>query len=458
MKQSTLKTKWTLVTTTITFLIIFVFCLLIIYAISSLLKQNELTKAENSVDDVINLLDTKPLKNINAVEYSSVTDSYQKVVIYDKSGQQRVENSNTSDIEYTPPFKKYHSRNIKIVRENTSSYVVVYSPVETDYFNGYAIIVHSLDVYEDLLNFITYLALIFGLIALFVTGIISYIFSSQVTRPLSIITEKMTQIRRDGFQEKLHVQTNYEETDALIDTFNSMMLKLEDSFNQQKQFVEDASHELRTPLQIIRGHLNLIQRWGKKDPEVLEESLTISIEEMNRIIKLIEELLLLTKNDSQAMENQVEKVDVNEEIKNRIHSFQKIHKDYHFSFNTNQDFIYININAFHLEQILLIFIDNAIKYDQVNKTIDVQTQLINNRLMIIITDYGTGIPLEDQEHIFNRFYRVDKSRSRQQGGNGLGLSIAKKLVNHYDGHISVKSEIGKYTSFTITFNEPLLSE
>lgn len=458
MKQSTLKTKWTLVTTTITFLIIFVFCLLIIYAISSLLKQNELTKAENSVDDVINLLDTKPLKNINAVEYSSVTDSYQKVVIYDKSGQQRVENSNTSDIEYTPPFKKYHSRNIKIVRENTNSYMVVYSPVETDYFNGYAIIVHSLDVYEDLLNFITYLALIFGLIALFVTGIISYIFSSQVTRPLSIITERMTQIRRDGFQEKLHVQTNYEETDALIDTFNSMMLKLEDSFNQQKQFVEDASHELRTPLQIIRGHLNLIQRWGKKDPEVLEESLTISIEEMNRIIKLIEELLLLTKNDNQALENQVEKVDVNEEIKNRIHSFQKIHKDYHFSFNTNQDFIYININAFHLEQILLIFIDNAIKYDQVNKTIDVQTQLINNRLMITITDYGTGIPLEDQEHIFNRFYRVDKSRSRQQGGNGLGLSIAKKLVNHYDGHISVKSEIGKYTSFTITFNEPLLSE
>ncbi|MDM8328534.1 histidine kinase dimerization/phospho-acceptor domain-containing protein, partial [Staphylococcus felis] len=126
---------------------------------------------------------------------------------------------------------------------------------------------------------------------------------------MNIITEKMTQIRRDGFQEKLHIQTNYDETDALIDTFNNMMIKLEDSFNQQRQFVEDASHELRTPLQIIQGHLNLIQRWGKKDPLVLEESLNISIEEINRITKLVEELLMLTKDDVRLYENIIEQVD-----------------------------------------------------------------------------------------------------------------------------------------------------
>lgn len=87
------------------------------------------------------------------------------------------------------------------------------------------------------------------------------------------MSNKMIQIRRDGFQNKLELKTNYEETDNLIDTFNDMMYQIEESFNQQRQFVEDASHELRTPLQIIQGHLNLIQRWGKKDPAVLEESL-----------------------------------------------------------------------------------------------------------------------------------------------------------------------------------------
>ncbi|MDQ7193960.1 two-component sensor histidine kinase, partial [Staphylococcus felis] len=146
MKQSTLKTKWTLVTTIITFLIIFIFCLLIIYAISSLLKQNELTKAENSLDDVLNLLDTKPFNDISAIEYNSVTDSYQKVIIFNQNGHQLVENSNTTNIEYSPPFKKYHIRNIKIINSQNNSYVVVFSQVDTDYFSGYVVIVHSLDV------------------------------------------------------------------------------------------------------------------------------------------------------------------------------------------------------------------------------------------------------------------------------------------------------------------------
>ncbi|UXU54015.1 HAMP domain-containing histidine kinase [Staphylococcus agnetis] len=452
MKQSTLKTKWTLVTTIITFLIIFIFCLLIIYAISSLLKQNELEKAERSVDDIYNLLETKPLQRITTVEFNAVTNSYQKVILHDHYHRKIFENSSTSSIKFSPEFHPVSSRNINITKNDEGSFIIVNTPVDTPYFKGYVTVVHSLEVYDDLLTFIAYLAFIFGLIALFVTAIISYIFSSQITKPINIITEKMTQIRRDGFQEKLAVPTNYEETDALIDTFNSMMIKLEDSFNQQRQFVEDASHELRTPLQIIQGHLSLIKRWGKKDPDILEESLSISIEEMNRISKLVEELLLLTKNDMGNAEHHIEKVDINEEIKTRIRAIRKIHDAYTFTFNTNQDFIYLNMNAFHFEQILLIFFDNAIKYDTVNKQIDISTRFINNQVLIDITDHGTGIPQEDINYIFDRFYRVDKSRSRHQGGNGLGLSIAEKLVKQYHGRISVQSEVGKFTTFTIHFN------
>ncbi|MQI42451.1 sensor histidine kinase ArlS, partial [Escherichia coli] len=121
--------------------------------------------------------------------------------------------------------------------------------------------------------------------------------STQITKPLVSLSNKMIEIRRDGFQNKLQLNTNYEEIDNLANTFNEMMSQIEESFNQQRQFVEDVSHELRTPLQIIQGHLNLIHRWGIKDPAVLEESLNISIEEMNRIIKLVEELLELTKGD-----------------------------------------------------------------------------------------------------------------------------------------------------------------
>lgn len=114
------------------------------------------------------------------------------------------------------------------------------------------------------LNHFYIVALAFGLIATIITAGVSYIFSSQITKPIVTMSNKMNQIRRDGFQNKLELTTNYEETDNLIDTFNEMMYQIEESFNQQRQFVEDASHELRTPLQIIQGHLNLIQRWGKR--------------------------------------------------------------------------------------------------------------------------------------------------------------------------------------------------
>ena len=239
------------------------------------------------------------------------------------------------------------------------------------------------------------------------------------------MSNKMQQIRRDGFQEKVELTTNYEETDNLIVTFNAMMYQLEESFNQQRQFVEDASHELRTPLQIIQGHLNLIQRWGKKDAAILEESLDISLEEMNRITKLVEELLLLTKDNTNTKFKELENVEINHEISSRIKSLEQLHQDYTFEFEPYAKPINIKIDRYQLEQVLIIFIDNAMKYDQINKYIHIQTNLKNKQISIEITDHGVGIPKEDIEFIFDRFYRVDKSRSRKLGGNGLGLSIAK---------------------------------
>ena len=134
-----------------------------------------------------------------------------------------------------------------------------------------------------------------------------------------------------------------------------MMLQIEESFNQQRQFVEDASHELRTPLQIIQGHLNLIQRWGKKDPAVLEESLNISIEEMNRITKLVEELLLLSKDNVTHSANEHEPVDINIEIRTRIKSLEQLHPDYNFELNLSPKQLLLYMNRHQFEQLLLIF-------------------------------------------------------------------------------------------------------
>lgn len=451
MKQRKLKTKWMIITTTITFSTIFIFSLIIIFFLSSTLRHNEFTEAERSASDIVNLFETKKIEEVTPLDLNASLGTFQKVILYNDDEKKLIETSNDDTIAYTPNITPKDANQASIKKHNGSDYLVINQRIDSPSFKGYSVVVHSLADYNALVNSLYFIALIFGIIATFITAIVSYIFSSQITKPLILMSNKMQKIRRDGFQEKVNWSTNYEETDNLIVTFNEMMFQLEESFNQQRQFVEDASHELRTPLQIIQGHLNLIQRWGKKDADILEESLDISLEEMTRITKLVEELLLLTKDNSNSRDGEMENVEINQEITSRIKSLTQLHEDYKFEFDAYPKPLNIKINRYQLEQILIIFIDNAMKYDQHNKHIHIQTHLRNKQISIEITDHGVGIPKKDIDFIFDRFYRVDKSRSRKLGGNGLGLSIAKKIIELNNGTIQVDSELGKYTTFKITF-------
>lgn len=451
IKRQKLKYKWMLITTLITFTTILLFCLIIIFFLKDTLRSSEIDEAERSSNDIANLFHSKSLSDISALDLNASLENFQEILIYDDKGRKLIQTSNDNTLTYDNKIDFKHPERIHIQRSHGINYLVITEPIRSKDFSGYSVLVHSLQNYDNLVKSLYIVALAFGLIATIITAGVSYIFSSQITKPIVTMSNKMNQIRRDGFQNKLELTTNYEETDNLIDTFNEMMYQIEESFNQQRQFVEDASHELRTPLQIIQGHLNLIQRWGKKDPAVLEESLNISIEEVNRITKLVEELLLLTKDRVNHNVLECENVDVNSEIQSRVKSLQHLHPDYTFETHLATKPIQLKINRHQFEQLLLIFIDNAMKYDTEHKYIKIVTQLKNKMIMIDITDHGMGIPKADLEFIFDRFYRVDKSRARSQGGNGLGLSIAEKIVQLNGGMIQVESELQKYTTFKISF-------
>ena len=451
IKRQKLKYKWMLITTLITFTTILLFCLIIIFFLKDTLRSSEIDEAERSSNDIANLFHSKSLSDISALDLNASLENFQEILIYDDKGRKLIQTSNDNTLAYDNKIDFKHPERIHIQRSHGINYLVITEPIRSKDFSGYSVLVHSLQNYDNLVKSLYIVALAFGLIATIITAGVSYIFSSQITKPIVTMSNKMNQIRRDGFQNKLELTTNYEETDNLIDTFNEMMYQIEESFNQQRQFVEDASHELRTPLQIIQGHLNLIQRWGKKDPAVLEESLNISIEEVNRITKLVEELLLLTKDRVNHNVLECENVDVNSEIQSRVKSLQHLHSDYTFETHLATKPIQLKINRHQFEQLLLIFIDNAMKYDTEHKYIKIVTQLKNKMIMIDITDHGMGIPKADLEFIFDRFYRVDKSRARSQGGNGLGLSIAEKIVQLNGGMIQVESELQKYTTFKISF-------
>ena len=452
--STSLRSQWlklSILIITITYLL---FSSLLIYATSVYLKDQEYRSVSRSLSDVSSLYENQPFNSISEREiYTSLYDN-QQMGLYTLSGEEVYRWPVRSTLDIDTDFETTVNPVIERRSIDGEDHLVGTRMLQSDYWHGYVTVVHPLNEYNTIIRMMLFIATIIGFLSITFTSIISYFFSIQMVKPIGKFTGQLKKNENQGFAERLDLKTNIVETDYMIESFNNMMSALEESYNQQKQFVEDASHELRTPLQIIQGHLQLINRWGRNSPEVLDESLGISIEELKRINKLVEELLLLTKNEGEgSLLN--EYINLNDEITSRLDSLDKVHPDFTFEAKLEQGRVMYPINNYHFEQMLIIFLDNAIKFDTENKHITVSSETADDgSIEIQITDSGIGIPKEEIDQVFNRFYRVDKSRSRDQGGNGLGLSIAKKIVELYRGTVWISSAEGESTTVHIRFPKP----
>lgn len=452
--STSLRSQWlklSILIITITYLL---FSSLLIYATSVYLKDQEYRSVSRNLSDVSSLYENQPFNSISEREiYTSLYDN-QQMGLYTLSGEEVYRWPVRSTLDIDTDFEATVNPVIERRSIDGEDHLVGTRMLQSDYWHGYVTVVHPLNEYNTIIRMMLFIATIIGFLSITFTSIISYFFSIQMVKPIGKFTGQLKKNENQGFAERLDLKTNIVETDYMIESFNNMMSALEESYNQQKQFVEDASHELRTPLQIIQGHLQLINRWGRNSPEVLDESLGISIEELKRINKLVEELLLLTKNEGEgSLLN--EYINLNDEITSRLDSLDKVHPDYTFEAKLEQGRVMYPINNYHFEQMLIIFLDNAIKFDTENKHITVSSETADDgSIEIQITDSGIGIPKEEIDQVFNRFYRVDKSRSRDQGGNGLGLSIAKKIVELYRGTVWISSTEGESTTVHIKFPKP----
>lgn len=298
----------------------------------------------------------------------------------------------------------------------------------------------------------SFFILIFGTIFSLILSIISgWFLSKKLLKPIKNLNHTMLKIKNNQLKERVVVGEINDELSELGLIFNKMMDELESSITRQKRFVEDASHELRTPLAIIHGHLSLVNRWGKKDEKVLEDSLNTCINETNRMIILTNELLQLSKlekgNEEIIKFEPCNVVGVVHEIMN---NYRLLHEDMKIEFSQETTIDQANITREHLIQVLIILFDNAVKYSKDETIIHIFVNQNNQHIQIQVKDNGIGIQDEDLKHIFDRFYRVDKARSRANGGNGLGLSIAKNLIDDYGGSLEITSEYGEGTTAIIT--------
>lgn len=230
------------------------------------------------------------------------------------------------------------------------------------------------------------------------------------------------------------------------------------SLEKQLDFVSDASHELRTPLAIVQSKIENILTDSDKTVYEVSEDLAISLKELNRLTKLTSDLLTLARNDNEQITLDLEIVDLDALIQSAIEPFVELSEiqDKKFTYQGNK--VNIRLDRNKIYQVLIILLDNALAYTNEGDSITVILREVNNEVVIEVKDTGIGITEYTREHLFERFYREDKARSRATGGNGLGLSIAKTLINLHRGKIYADHNFPKGTKFTITLPKGKLKE
>ncbi|MDW8272346.1 MAG: heavy metal sensor histidine kinase [Bacteroidota bacterium] len=268
-------------------------------------------------------------------------------------------------------------------------------------------------------------------------------------RQVEVLTRAAQEITAHHLSKRLPMPPVNDEIAQLTATLNEMIARLEQSFKQIQQFTSDASHELRTPLAILIGELELMLR----RPHTVEEyqaALASALEEVMRLSKVVEGLLELSRAESGQVAMETELFNISELVEQVCQDFALLAEEQQISLRCDiQPFIQVIGDRHRLQQVVINLLDNALKYTPSGGTVQVTLRIEQQRVHLSVRDTGIGIPAEDLPYIFNRFYRVDKARSRKVGGTGLGLAIARWIVEAHGGTISVESIEGKGTTFHV---------
>lgn len=249
--------------------------------------------------------------------------------------------------------------------------------------------------------------------------------------------------------ERINLAGTKNELKDLAVTINQMLDRIELSYESQKQFVSDASHELRTPIAVIQGYVNMLDRWGKSDTEVLEESIEAIKNESKAMQELVEKLLFLSRHDKKTLRLEKHVFNMRVLVEDMLKETKMVTTNRIVETKALEDvMVYGDKQA--LKQAIRVFVDNAVKYTSDGDSIYISCENKEGDCVISVEDTGIGMTKRDIDNIFERFYRSDHVRDRKISGHGLGLSIAKLIIMKHTGNIRVRSQYTKGSSFIVT--------
>lgn len=286
-----------------------------------------------------------------------------------------------------------------------------------------------------------------SLIMIIVVISISIFLSQQISKPIIVVSKMTDSIKKGGYDQTLEYESSIVEIDNLINSINNLSKELYNMENMRKRLTSDISHELRTPLTSIQTHLEAMID-GIWEPS--EERLISVNEEVIRISHLVNQLKNLAKFDSEESKLDISEVDLKQLVKNIIYNNESYALEKNININSSLEDIRAFIDKEKISQVIINLISNAIRYTNNNGEIFIKLYKVEDFIKISVKDNGIGIPKESVDYIFERFYRVDKSRCRNTGGTGVGLTICKSIIDLHGGNIEVKSELNIGSEFIIT--------
>ncbi|MBI5029315.1 MAG: HAMP domain-containing protein [Chloroflexi bacterium] len=312
------------------------------------------------------------------------------------------------------------------------------------------VVAESLQPVSDTLRQLAVLLVGGILVALILASAVGFVLAGTALAPIDRITQTAKSIANSNdLASRIEEKNKNDEVGRLAATFNEMLGRIEELFRAQQRFVADVSHELRSPLTAIRGNLDLLRRGAIDNIEERQTALAAVDSEASRMQRLVVDLLLLAQADAgveihkQIVELDTLLLDVYRQVRLTAPSVKVI--------LGGEDQIQVAGDPDRLKQLFLNLMDNAVKYTPTGGQVTLSFGHDDNGdcAQVSVSDTGVGIPEQDLPKVFDRFYRVDKARSREKGGTGLGLSIAKWIVDQHGGKIDVASQLGKGTTFTV---------
>ncbi len=371
------------------------------------------------------------------------------MLLFDPMGQivNRVRNFNVDERKLAPAKAAP-----QLLLLNSKQLVLCYEHPVADEGTTYGSLYFVLNMQTEL-DFLKMLGILLvgaNLLGAFASLYVGWATSKKMLAPIDDMISTASAINSQRLNRRLDVPETEDELQKLAVTVNSMLNRVEEAFRVQGQFTADASHELRTPLAILQGNADMLERWGRHNPTVLNESIASIQRQTYYMNKLVDNLLFLARGDSGTRQLKKRAFDIRVLLNELVEEQVSIDEAHRYEIDSPEG-VRLLADRNMIKQLFRALIDNSVKYTPVGGSITLACRERNDGISVSVADTGIGMEKEHLSHVFERFYRVDQARSRATGGMGLGLSIVQAIVDVHDGKLLAESEVGKGTRVTAVF-------